>query len=727
MTVKRTLPSACSSVVLVWVAAALAVACSQSSESRVAADEGRDPRVALPSGYAPESACQECHSAEHEAHAASHHARAMAVATPASVRGRFDDSVFSKSGISARFFARDGRYYVHTQGPQGALGDFEVRYTFGYEPLQQVLLALAGGRLQAFDVAWDTTRERWFWLGEGEAPEPGATLHWAGPFYRWNRACAECHSTAVRKGFDPASGAYSTTYAATSVGCQACHGPGAAHVRWAEGDVDRPDTGVLRGDGTTECLPCHSHRVTLAEGWRPGDELLDFFSPSLLRGDLYFPDGQIREEVFEYGSFLQSRMARAGVACVDCHDAHRGSPREEGNALCIRCHGGTSPARFAGRVPPGDFAARTHTRHSPESPGAQCASCHMPQHTYMKVDPRRDHGFTVPRPDLSLRYGTPNACTGCHDRDDTWAAATMDRWYGARWRARPSPAHAFAAARASRASAAGDLVQWVENRDAPAIVRGTALVELAALDAGAAYAHVRSTARSRDPLLRLASAEASARLHASVRLEAAGALLGDELRAVRLAALRSLAGVAASGEAIAPAQRTALDRARRDLESFLAANADVAEAHTTYGSVRLDEGRFDEAEAAFRRAVELDPGFAGGYVNLAEVLRVSGHESEALRVFSDAIERIPGSAELHYGQGLAWVRARRLPDAAEAFARARRLAPGDSHYALAYVLALESLGRIDRALHEAEALARLRPEDPVVSTLLRRLREQVDR
>lgn len=734
MTVRRTLPLACSSVVLAWVAAVLAAACSQSSEPVVASAEGTDPRIALPAGYVPESACQECHSAEHEAHAASHHARAMAVATPRSVRGRFDGTVFSSSDVTARFSMRDGRYSVRTEGGQGEPGDFAVEYTFGYEPLQQVLLALPGGRLQAFDVAWDAARERWFWLGEGEVAKPGATLHWAGPFYRWNRTCAQCHSTAVRKGFDPASGAYSTTYAATSVGCQACHGPGAAHVRWAEGDDEPPegsspsplgnDTRVRRGDGTTECFPCHSHRVTLSEGWRPGYEFLDFFSPSLLHGDLYFPDGRIREEVFEYGSFLQSRMALAGVTCVDCHDAHRGAPLEPGNALCLGCHGGAPPARFAGRMPPGDFASRSHTRHSPESPGAQCASCHMPQRTYMKVDARRDHAFSIPRPDLSQRHGTPNACTSCHlGRDDAWAATTMDRWYGESWRTRPSPALAFAAAREGRMSATADLARWIEDSEAPSIVRGTALVELAALGGEGVDRFVRTAARSGEPLLRLAAAEAAAKLAMGSRLGAAGALLGDDLRAVRLAALRSLAAAATSAP-LEPDLRKALARAQRDLDVYLAANADVAEAHATYGNVRFDEGRLDEAEGAFRRAIELDPGFAGAHVNLAEVLRRTGREGEALRVVSDALERIPGSAELHYGQGLAWVRARRVSDAADAFARAQALAPDEPRYALAHALALEALGRFDEARREAESLVRLRPEDPAAAALVRRLPER---
>ena len=145
---------------------------------------------------------------------------------------------------------------------------------------------------------------------------------------------------------------------------------------------------------------------------------LDAYLPALLEPGLYHSDGQIDGEVYEYGSFLQSRMHAASVTCSDCHDPHSLKLRAEGNALCAQCH---LPERF-------DLSA--HHNHEPGSAGAQCVNCHMPTKTYMVVDARRDHSIRVPRPDLSISLGTPNACTPCHaDRPAQWAAEAVAGWY----------------------------------------------------------------------------------------------------------------------------------------------------------------------------------------------------------------------------------------------------------------------------------------------------------
>ena len=391
-----------------------------------------DPQISIHDGFVDEKKCASCHADQAAAFAKSNHAKAMAVADDSTVRANFDDARFEHDGILTTFFKREGRYFVRTEGTDGKQAEFQVKYTFAYEPLQQYLVDIGGGRLQALDIAWDTNKREWFWLGTGKPAKPGTTYHWTGPFYRWNRTCIDCHSTDPQANFQAETGEYKSTYVATSIGCQSCHGGGAKHVEWAEAGASRSvaDFGLAPVDQNV-CLGCHTRRTKLLGGYGPGQAFLDHFSPNLLRSDLYFPDGQILDEVFEYGSFQQSKMARAGVVCLDCHRQHEATLKADGNAVCTQCHTETKPERFTDFDPSGSFDTPAHTHHPAGSDGALCANCHMPERTYMKVDPRRDHSFVIPRPDLSIAYGTPNACTTCHaTQTNAWAAETMDKWYG---------------------------------------------------------------------------------------------------------------------------------------------------------------------------------------------------------------------------------------------------------------------------------------------------------
>src|SRR5262249_38939425 len=170
-------------------------------------------------------------------------------------------------------------------------------------------------------------------------------------------------------------------------------------------------------------------------------------------------------EVYEYGSFIQSRMFRAGVTCSDCHEPHGLRLRADGNAVCAQCH---LPAKF-------DTAAHHH--HAPATEAARCVSCHMPSRTYMLVDPRRDHSFRVPRPDLSAAIGTPNACSGCHrNQPPRWAADWIGRWYGPSSPSRRAHfAPALDAGRRGLLTASKDLAALVSDPAQPAIARATAL------------------------------------------------------------------------------------------------------------------------------------------------------------------------------------------------------------------------------------------------------------
>jgi len=443
------MPGAARVATVLLAGAGLAAGCARDERARGASSiAAPNASAAAPLEYSGSAACADCHRAQTALWRGSHHDLAMQDATAETVLGDFADASFAADGVTTTFFRRDERFWIRTPGRDGRQTELALPYTFGVDPLQQYLVALPDGRLQAFGVAWDSRPaaaggQRWFDLYPGDRLEPGDPLHWTGRDQTWNHMCAECHSTGLRKGYQADEDRYRTTWSEIDVACEACHGPGSRHVSWARaeagarpgaggGDPERGlavrlrdavpgqwimdlETGIAkrsppraRDTQIEVCARCHSRRATLTESYRHGGSLLDTHAPALLDAALYFADGQIREEVFEWGSFLQSRMHRAGVTCSDCHDPHSLAVRGEGNAACAGCH---LPSRFD---------AVEHHRHRPGTRGAACVECHMPAREYMVVDRRRDHSLRVPRPDLATALGAPDACTACHrDRDAT--------------------------------------------------------------------------------------------------------------------------------------------------------------------------------------------------------------------------------------------------------------------------------------------------------------------
>ncbi len=376
-----------------------------------------------PGAYVANTACLGCHPGEAGAWRSSHHAQAMAVAADSTVLGDFTDATFTHEGVTSRFFRRDGRFFVRTDGPDGALADFEITHTFGIAPLQQYLIAMPGGRLQPLQIAWDRVRGRWFRLLPDEKTPPGDVLHWTGRYQTANTMCISCHTTGFEKRYDAVADTFASRWVEPNVSCQSCHGPGERHLEWARRQGDRPAVPPASGpryglavdtrgaDAARQvelCAPCHSRRSELTATPLPGAPLLDDYLPSRLEAGLYHPDGQQLDEVFVHGSYRQSRMYGAGVTCTDCHDAHSGRPVKQGNALCLQCHAAQPNPRFPRAA--GEYDSPAHHFHAPTGAAAQCVSCHMPTRNYMQIQPRLDHSLRVPRPDLSVKLGTPNAC-----------------------------------------------------------------------------------------------------------------------------------------------------------------------------------------------------------------------------------------------------------------------------------------------------------------------------
>lgn len=672
---------------------------------------------AADSAYVGSQRCAGCHAAQYQDWLGSDHDMAMAKPDVTSVRGDFADAKMSAHGVTAQFFRRGEQFVVRTDGPDGALQDFSVRYTFGVDPLQQYLLELPGGRLQALSLAWDTRAsaaggQRWFHLyPETSAINHSHPLHWTGAEQNWNYQCADCHSTGLQKNYDAQTGSFATTWAEINVACEACHGPGKDHLAWAQGTNPAANKGLQvnlprrdaknwtfnRAAGIPQrtlalttraevevCARCHSRRSRIWPTDDMGAPLLDSHQPALLQDDLYFADGQIRDEVYEYGSFLQSRMYAAGVTCSDCHNSHSLKLRAEGNALCTGCHDAQS------------YDQKKHHQHASDNAGSQCTACHMPQRTYMGVDERADHSLRVPRPDLTIALGAPNACNGCHtDKSVEWAQVNVQQWFPESKFRGPHFGHTLHAAHTGAADAPSRLLTLASDTGKPAIVRATALAELAALSQPVDSDVVTRALQDSDALVRHAGLGYLASAPPQQLVALGWPLLGDPVRAVRTEAARVLAPLLQ--QRLPDAHRQYLLARIGEYEQTQLANAERPESQLNLGLIAAAQGKMQNAESAYREALRLRADFAPAYVNLADLYRATGDDARAESLLLQGIKVAPDVSDLHHALGLLYVRSQRLPQAVSQLQQASALAPDNIHYLYVYALVQDSAGDSARA------------------------------
>jgi len=648
------------------------------------------PQAGSRPDHVADSECLDCHADQAGAWAGSKHAHAMAPATGQTVLGNFADAHFTGTGERTHFVRRDGKFFVATTDAHGQPAELPVEYVFGVRPLQQVLLPQPGGRLQAFTLAWDTQRKTWFSLHPDGPVPPGSNLHWTGRYQNWNMMCGECHTTAYRKGYDDEKDTYQTTWAEPDVGCQACHGGGRAHVDSARAlarasaaaPVQKPVATANRAldaekagahAQVDQCAACHARRTRLVEQTTPGTPLLDNFIPDNLRADLYYADGQQMEEVFEYGSFRQSRMYQAGVACTSCHDPHSGRLRAPGNALCLQCHN-TAPdtGRFPG-LKAKDYNAPEHHFHAQGSPGSQCVECHMPSRNYMVVHARRDHAIRIPRPDLTRKIGTPNACQSCHaDKNADWAEAAITRHHGQR--ARPTHyGEVLDAARSGRPGAIDGLAALISDTTQPAIVRATTLETWAQLNPGPVPAQPLADP---DPVVRAAAAVAVAARPASERLAELPPLLTDPLRAVRITAARGLVDLEDNQlpkTSVLPRQA-----ASSEMRSALEAMADMPSTQLNLAAIALAGQDVAGAERHYRRAIAREPQLQNARLGLAALLASTDRVTPAIDVLREGLAHSDAPGPLHLALGLLAGQQGKWQQAATELREAARLMPGNA-------------------------------------------------
>ena len=444
------------------------------------------------------------------------------------------------------------------------------------------------------------------------------------------------------------------------------------------------------------CGLCHARRGQVWPDSGAVHLLAQTQRVALLDEGLYYADGQQEDEVYEYGSFLQSKMYRGGVTCTDCHEPHRSTTRLTGNAVCATCHLGAK------------FDVESHTHHKPGSAGALCANCHMPVRNYMVVDGRRDHGFKIPRPDLTVAIGTPNACTACHaDKPAAWAAAAAERWYGPRDSARVASAMTIAAGRAQASGAGQSLVGLSRDTTISGITRATAVTLLVRNPSQYMVTAIQMALGDRDPLRRRAAAEQLEAIDPAMRAPMALPLLSDSVRTVRLAVLTALAGLPDSGWT--DAERAAFARVLAEYRASQDFNADRPESWANLGSLDARLGRTDVAETEYRHAIALQPQFVPAYMQLAELYRTTQQEPQADSVLRMGLDRVPENTDLQYQLGLALVRQGKKADALPYLKSAA--ASGSSHYVYVYAVALYDAGQSGPSINALQGALAKSPDD----------------
>jgi predicted CXXCH cytochrome family protein len=811
------------------------------------------PFVSPQPTYLGSQACQRCHQSSHDTWRKTLHVQMTKPIADARVEGDFGAPAapgrsavpvkFSQNGRAYSFENRDGHYVVtisrsgtdpgrsrdgagtdpgrRRDGGTPRADTFEVHYTLGARRFQGYLSKLPDGRIYVLPVFWHNESKRWVdWKEITPIPDdPDHDLRQI-----WNVTCVNCHATNLVKNFNPATNTYATTWTEMGIGCEACHGPGAAHVavtsEWEKNPAAKPEDPTpaqLQIFSQNQATPrqvfdtcgyCHGNKNNVFFGFKPGDRYEDYALPFLIsqpipdndpQGD-FWPDGRPSRFNRPQALTLTGCFRRGEATCTSCHRMHGsqnnhslkvqieapdGGLTRQSDQLCTQCHtvgatragqagqagqaserqerprprfagpptrqprwggaaaeqsrgeasalvraGGGAPApleksqagqlgqgsegqerlrpRFAAATPIPDLSAHTH--HGPDSQGSRCIACHMSEVNWRLITRRRDHTFQPPVPELTSRFGVPDACTTCHeDRPPEWAARILDDWYhnGERRRGIVAMSDIMYRAGTGDVSVLPGVARLAVDRSHGSLVRASAAEFAGQLIVRAGQAGQAGQASEGQERLRLrfagpptrqprwgGDAAKQSRGEASASVRAGGGAPAPVEKSVSPTIMNALIGAAADPEAmvritavralglisdprippvlaahltdearlvrVSAAQALtaqgvvqlagppgeALTRALDEWAESLRTFNDVAADHTTLGWLEATRGRREEAEKELKTAIALDPADARPHVYLGVFAAREGRFQDAVKHFKAAKAITPGYMNL---------------------------------------------------------------------------------
>jgi tetratricopeptide (TPR) repeat protein len=705
--------------------------------------ESSKPSANAIATYTGTKKCQQCHPKEYAAYLKSDHFHAMDSAMPRSVRANFDNTYFVYFGDTTFFYQRNNQYYVRTIDSAGKKKEFQVSFTFGWQPLQQYLVQLPGGRIQSLPFCWDTRPkeqggQKWFHIYGKEKILFSDELFWMGINQNWNNMCADCHTTNYQKNYDITSNNFQSKWSESTISCESCHGPASRHMEWTKEKSSADSlkgfdirltnesidwvfnkakgisypTKIVRNTTLIEtCARCHARASRLTDVYHYGESLLQSHLPSTINTTNYFIDGQIKEEDYEYGSFLQSKMYATGVNCIHCHEPHTMQLKAIGNGVCASCH---SPEKF-------DVVEHTH--HQVNSPGSMCANCHMPITNYMVIDQRRDHSIRIPRPDLSQSLNTPNACNKCHaNQTVSWAAKYFKEWYGNKLPAEKTYGELLNTVSKENSDSKNALRQLL-TANYPSIIMASAMHNYNEILTAQTVDRAKNFLHSPDPFLRLNALHVAENFPAELLLQVVPPLLNDPIITVRTEAMNVLLP--------AYAQLDEDTRHRFDvlMQEYLAMqrfSSDRPEGYLNQGITFVGTGRTNEAEEIYLLGLKRFPSFVQFYANLADLYRGAGQEARSRELLDKGLQLQPKNASLHYALGLWFIRHKEKDKALSELEKAKQLDPANSTFTYGYAIGVQSIqNNSARAVQLLENYDKKYGSDPLILNALAQFYQQL--
>ncbi len=695
------------SVSLFVIAGLISVRCTQPDKEKEVSVSNNE--------YVGDQACISCHAKEHGEWGISDHFKAMQVANDSTVLGDFNNSSYTADGITSRFFKKDGKFYINTQGEDGKNHDYEIKYTFGYYPLQQYLVAFDKGRMQVTRQSWDSRLNKWFHQYAGQKIAAGDWLHWTGNAQNWNTMCAECHSTNLQKNYDFETDSYKTTFSNLTVSCESCHGPAKAHIDFVSSkDYDPKDKNnngsfMLLARYSSQqaeiqtCFPCHARKGNISAHMIQSGEIMDNFIPEIPSTEYYHADGQVDDEDYTYASFLQSEMYKHGVKCSNCHNPHSGKLLIAGNGVCGQCHQKEK------------YDVPSHTFHAVNTEGAECKNCHMPSKYYMGNDLRHDHIFRVPRPDLSVKNGTPNACNDCHkDKTADWAAKAVVQWYG------PERKYHFAEdlVPGSRmdGQAQAHLIKLIKDSATPAIIQATAVHYMAGINNDASLQVLLNELDHKDAQVRYRAVTGLVGFDPNKWRGSVIPLLGDKVRAVKVAAANAL--ITVDGAQMQQDYGPAYSKASAELNDYIMYQTDFASGNVMAADYFMKLRNYEKAESFYLRGLQKDTAMNYARLNLATMYNMMARNNDALRVLQDALKTDAKNDRIYFNMALLYNEMGDLQQTKKCLEQAITLKSANPRVYYNYGVLLQQQGQHDEAAKRYKQALALAPADADINFAL---------
>ncbi len=649
-----------------------------------------EKRLHEPNFYIGRTSCTSCHEKEYKLWMGSHHDKAMDYATDSTVLGDFNDVELNYGGMVHKLYKRGASFFAWTDGEDGTMQEFEIKYVFGFYPLQNYMVEFDKGRIQVLALTWNSMDMEWYHMADSvyknEKYDHENWLHWTNQAQNWNSMCADCHSTNLEKGYNAVTKEYNTTWSEIDVSCEACHGPSSRHVAWAEIDsLKRPKIqnfglevktgGISSQQFVDGCARCHSRRMAFGDYPHNHSKVYQHTDFSLPRPPEYYIDGQILDEDYVYASFTQSKMYMLNISCKNCHDAHSGELILEGNALCLQCHVAEKYNDYShhfhqeaggkGMAVVSESGIRFEV-----GEGSKCINCHMHGRYYMGVDYRRDHSFRNPRPDLSESLGVPNACNQCHACESVeWAVGHYNSWYGTD--RKQHYGEVFQSAQNGKVEAVESLLEIGQDQQQAPVIRRTALEYLGRLS------HEHDTIlyrflENKNPGIRL-SALRSLEITSIEDVNRVLPLIMDEYRAVRLEVANKLSGL--NPGQVHDSLKSGYQNIVNEYLEVLTYNSDFPMGKFSLGNLHYNQGEYQQAEAYYKAALQQDKELHYIKVNLAYLYYRKGDLKLAGKYFNDYLSFYPEDGEIMYASALLLAETKEYEQALKYLLQARELNP----------------------------------------------------